>query len=48
MRRFLYATPSKYEAAESDAKLAAVVISVNKSTGKATSIRKNFISHHSK
>lgn len=42
MRRFLYVTPAKYEAAESDAKFAAVVLSVDKSTGKATSIERIF------
>ncbi len=40
MRRFVYATPSRYEAAENDAKFAAVVISVDKSTGKAVSVER--------
>jgi 2',3'-cyclic-nucleotide 2'-phosphodiesterase len=42
MRRFIYATPSKYEAADSDAKLAAVVFTIDKSTGKAISIERIF------
>ncbi len=42
MKRFLYVTPAKYEAADSDAKFAAVVFSVDKSTGKAISIERIF------
>lgn len=42
LRRFIYATPSKYEAADSDARLAAVVFSIDKSTGKSVSIERIF------
>jgi len=42
MKRFLYVTPAKYEAADSDAKLAAVVFSIDKSTGQAISIERIF------
>ncbi len=42
MKRFLYATPSRYEAADSDARLAAVVFSIDKSTGKAANIERIF------
>lgn len=38
MKRFLYVTPSKYEAADSDARLAAVTFSIDKSSGRAMSI----------
>jgi len=40
MKRFLYATPAKYEAADSDAKLAAVVFTVDKTTGKAINVER--------
>jgi hypothetical protein len=42
MKRFLYATPTRYEAADSDARLAAVVFSIDKSTGKAVNIERIF------
>ena len=42
LKRFIYATPSRYEAADSDAKLAAVVLSIDKETGKAVSIERIF------
>jgi len=40
LRRFLYTTPARYEAAENEAKLAAVVIKIDKSTGKSVSIER--------
>lgn len=42
MRRFLYVTPSKYEAAENDAHLTAVSFSIDKATGKTASIERIF------
>ena len=42
LKRFIYATPSRYEAADSDAKLAAVVLSIDKETGKSVSIERIF------
>ncbi|MCL4509664.1 MAG: TIGR00282 family metallophosphoesterase [Bacteroidetes bacterium] len=40
LKRFVYVTPSRYEAAENEAKFAAVVITLDKSTGKAVSIER--------
>ncbi len=40
MKRLIYATPARYEAAQNEAKFAAAVITVDKSTGKATSIER--------
>ncbi len=42
LKRFIYATPSRYEAADSDARLAAVVLSIDKETGKSVSIERIF------
>ncbi|MGC8594283.1 MAG: TIGR00282 family metallophosphoesterase [Candidatus Kryptoniota bacterium] len=38
LKRFIYATPARYESAENDAKLAAVVITVDPATGKSLDI----------
>jgi metallophosphoesterase (TIGR00282 family) len=42
LKRFIYATPSRYESANNDARLAALVLTVDKETGKAASIERIF------
>jgi len=42
IKRFIYATPQKYEVAEEDLRFSAVLCEVNVSTGKALSIKKVF------
>ncbi|HEY9167753.1 MAG TPA: TIGR00282 family metallophosphoesterase [Candidatus Kryptonia bacterium] len=42
LKRFIYATPARYEAAENEAKLAAVAFTIDKSTGKSVSIQRIF------
>ncbi|MCL5020674.1 MAG: YmdB family metallophosphoesterase, partial [Bacteroidetes bacterium] len=42
LKRFIYATPSRYESADSDARLAAVVVQIDKENGKAVSIERIF------